>query len=98
LIAIGKKAELSLFIRSSMVTQFNVGINVKNIANEFIVSRQTLYYQIKKFMKHNDSKNLKRTGPKRKITIADDKILIREFKKNSSREAPSLCNAVEFDR
>jgi len=57
----GKKAELSVFIRS-MVAQFNVGIKVKNIANEFNVSRQAVYYQIKKFKKHNDL-NLNKNRP-----------------------------------
>ena len=57
-----KTSELSLVTRSSMVAKFNAGIAVKDIANEFNVSRQTVHYQIKKFKKHNDMRILKRSG------------------------------------
>ena len=45
----GKTAELSLVIRYSVVAKFNAGTAVKDIANDFNVSRQTVNYVINKF-------------------------------------------------
>lgn len=78
----GKTGELSLEIRSAMVAKFNAGIKIVDIANEYNVSRQTVHYQINKQKTHNTLRNLKRSGPKRKTTLADDRLLLREFKKN----------------
>lgn len=92
-----KTAELSLEIRSAILTKFNAGTKVQDIANEYQVSRQTIYYQINKFKKNNTLRNLKRTGPKRKTTLIDDRVLLREFKKNvflKPRQAAELFNAT----
>lgn len=78
----GKTAELSLVTRSSMVAKFNAGTAVKDIAKEFNVSRQTVHYQINKFKKHKDVSNIPRSGAKRKTTLTQDRVLLREFKKN----------------
>lgn len=88
----GKTAELSLVIRSSMVAKFNAGTAVKDIANEFHVSRQTVHYQINKFKKYNDLINLRRSGAKRKTTPTEDRGLLREFKKNIFLKPQSAAN------
>jgi len=92
-----KTAEFSLDMRSAIIAKFNVGIKVLDIANEHKVSRQSIYYQINKIKKHNTLRNLKRTGPKRKTNLDDDRVLLREFKKNvflKPRQAADLYNST----
>lgn len=86
----GKTAELSLVTRSSVVAQFNAGIVVKDIANKFKVSRQTVHYQIKKFKMHNDVRHLRRSGAKRKTELSKDRVLVRESKEKYA--AVSICS------
>lgn len=88
----GKTSELSMVVRSSMVAKFNAGTAVKDIANEFNVSRQTVHYQINKFKKHNDIQNLPRSGAKRKTTPTEDRVLLREFKKDIFLKPQSAAN------
>jgi len=43
-----KISELSTIIRTEIVTKYNLGISVINIAKEYNLSRQTIYYQTNK--------------------------------------------------
>lgn len=78
----GKTAELSYFISASIVAMFKAGAKVSDIAKEYNLPRQTVHYQINKFINTNDVKNLPRTGAKRKTTASEDRIILRKFRKD----------------
>lgn len=54
----GKKSELSIEVRAEIVTKYNCGISVKDICEEYDLSRQTVHYQINKHKKTNSVQNL----------------------------------------
>jgi len=53
-----KISELSTIIRTEIVTKYNLGISVINIAKEYNLSRQTIYYQINKHKNLNQITNV----------------------------------------
>jgi len=77
-----KISELSTIIRTEIVTKYNLGISVINIAKEYNLSRQTIYYQINKHKNLNQITNVRRTGRNRKTNADADRLIVRQFKKN----------------
>lgn len=78
----GKISELTNTVRSEIITKYNLGISVTNIAKEYNIPRQTVYYQINKCKETESVINLRRTGRKRKTTAVEDRQIIRKFKSN----------------
>jgi len=54
---------------------------VQNIAKEYNLSRQTIYYQINKYKKISDVINFRRKGRNRKTGVEGDRLIVRAFKK-----------------
>jgi len=76
-----KISELSTIIRTEIVTKYNLGISVINIAKEYNVSRQPIYYQINKHKNLNQITNVRRTGRNRKTNADADRLILHQLKK-----------------
>lgn len=90
-----KKSELSAKIRSEIVIKYNLGVSVINIAEEYNLSRQTIYYQINKYKKFNDVINVHRKGRNRKTTAHEDRLIVRAFKKDPLKTPKAV--SLEWD-
>lgn len=91
----GKKSELSIEVRAEIVTKYNCGISVKDICEEYDLSRQTVHYQINKHKKTNSVQNLARTGRKRKTTSTEDRHIIYQFTKNPTITPKYLASQLQ---
>ena len=79
----GKKAELSLETRSVMLAKFSAGINMKDIASEYHLSRQTVHYQINKVENYKAVNILGDQVPKVKETLLITECCYVNLKKSS---------------
>lgn len=91
-----KTSELSDNTRTEIVTKYNLGISVINIAKEYNLPRQTIYYQINKYIKTEQTTNLRRTGRNRKTTASEDRLIVRKFK-NDPLKTPKTA-ALEWNK
>lgn len=91
-----KTAELQANIRTEIVTKFDLGISVINIGKEYNLSRQTVYYQIKKYKNIKNINNLHRSGRNRKTTESEDRLILRQIKKDPLK-TPKMV-ALEWNK
>lgn len=93
----GKTREISEGIRIDIIIKYNSGISVPEISKFYNLSRQTVYYQINKYKKNKSIKNRARSGRPRKTNELCDRIILRQFKKNSLKTPRSVSNDLFLD-
>ncbi|KAK1137718.1 hypothetical protein K0M31_020459 [Melipona bicolor] len=89
-----KKSETSKCERELILKLHNESKSYLEIAKLLNQSKFTIYYIIKKSKTEGNITNKKRTGRPKKLTPREEKMIIREIKKNPSTSAPKVAAIV----
>lgn len=89
-----KKSETSKCERELILKLHNENKSYLEIAKLLNRSKSTIHYIVKKSKTEGNITNKKRTGRPKKLTPREEKMIIREIKKNPSTSAPKLVGIV----
>lgn len=95
-----KKSETSKSERELVVKLHEEGKSYQEIAKHINRSKSTVHYIIKKSKNEGSILNNARTGRPKKLTSKEEKLVIREIRKNPCISAPQLAGiiAVSFGK
>ncbi|CAK9814356.1 Transposable element Tc1 transposase [Anthophora quadrimaculata] len=93
-----KKIELSVEMRSQIITLSKEGYSIRSIAEKVGVSKSCVSYSIKKYGATGICSSVKRTGRPRKTTQAEDRHIITISKRNRRDTATEIAAEVNKSR